>query len=82
MKEDVARNQMTIEMAQDRKHWHVMMQAGKLRSVEAIDEKVRRYTTKNSSPNYYKSFTFKCVSVSGVGVQYLRIPITDCIKKS
>ena len=35
MKEDMARNQMTTEMAEDRKHWHVMIQAGTLRSVEA-----------------------------------------------
>ena len=35
VKEDMARNQMTTEMAEDRKHWHVMIQAGTLRSVEA-----------------------------------------------
>ena len=35
MKDDMARNQMTTEMAEDRKHWHVMIQAGTLRSVEA-----------------------------------------------
>ena len=35
VKEDMARNQMTTEMAEDRKHWHVMIRAGKLRSVEA-----------------------------------------------
>ena len=29
------RNQMTTEMAEDRKHWHVMIQAGTLQSVEA-----------------------------------------------
>ena len=34
VKEDMARNQMTTEMAEDRKHWHVMIQAGTLRSVE------------------------------------------------
>ena len=34
-KEDMARNQTTTEMAEDRKHWHVMIQAGTLRSVEA-----------------------------------------------
>ena len=34
VKEDRARNQMTTEMAEDRKHWHVMIQAGALRSVE------------------------------------------------
>ena len=35
LKEDMARNQMTTEMAEDRKHWHVMSQADTLRSVEA-----------------------------------------------
>ena len=35
VKEDMARNQMTTEMAEDRKHRHVMIQAGTLRSVEA-----------------------------------------------
>ena len=35
VKEDMARNPMTTEMAEDRKHWHVMSQAGTLRSVEA-----------------------------------------------
>ena len=35
VKEDMARNQMTTEMAEDRKHWHVMIRAGTLRSVEA-----------------------------------------------
>ena len=30
VKEDMARNQMPIEMAEDRKHWHVMIQAGTL----------------------------------------------------
>ena len=35
VKEDMARNQMTTEMAEDRIHWHVMIQAGTLGSVEA-----------------------------------------------
>ena len=35
VKEDMARNQMPTEMAEDQKHWHVMTQAGTLRSVEA-----------------------------------------------
>ena len=37
VKEDMARNQMTTvtEMAEDRKHWHVMIRAGTLRIVEA-----------------------------------------------
>ena len=34
-KEDMARKQMTTEMAEDRKHWHVMIEAGTLQSVEA-----------------------------------------------
>ena len=36
LKEDtrIARNQMTTEMAEDRKHWHVLTQTGTLRSVE------------------------------------------------
>ena len=32
VKEDMVRNQMTTEMAEDRKRWHVMIQAGTLRS--------------------------------------------------
>ena len=28
VKDDMARNQMTTEMAEDRKHWHVMILAG------------------------------------------------------
>ena len=35
VKEDMARNQMTTEMADDRKHWHVMIQAGTLQNMEA-----------------------------------------------
>ena len=35
VKYDMARNQMTTEMAEDRRHWHVMIRAGTLRSVEA-----------------------------------------------
>ena len=35
LKEDMARNQITTGMADDRKHWHVMIEAGTLRSVEA-----------------------------------------------
>ena len=35
VKEDIARSQTTTEMVEDRKHWHVMIQAGTLRSVEA-----------------------------------------------
>ena len=36
MKEDnMARNHMTTEMGEDRNHWHVMIRAGTLRSVEA-----------------------------------------------
>ena len=31
----MTRNQMTTEMAEVRKHWHAMIQAGTLRSVEA-----------------------------------------------
>ena len=43
-KEDIARNQMMTEMAEDRKHCHVMMQAGTLRSevYKRKGEKVRR----------------------------------------
>ena len=38
VKDDMARNQMPTEMAEDRRHWHdwhVMIRAGTLRSVEA-----------------------------------------------
>ena len=41
VKEGMARNQMTTEMAEDRKHWPVMIQAGTLRSVEAETSKVK-----------------------------------------
>ena len=30
VKENMARNQMTTEMAEDRKHWHIMIRAGTL----------------------------------------------------
>ena len=33
VKDDMARNQMTTEMAEDRRHWHVMIRADTLRSV-------------------------------------------------
>ena len=33
VKDDMARNQMTTEMAEDRNHLHVMIQAGTLRSL-------------------------------------------------
>ena len=35
VRDDMATNQMTTEMAEDRGHWHVMIRAGTLRSVEA-----------------------------------------------
>ena len=35
VKDDMARNEMTTEMADDRTHWHVMIRAGTLRRVEA-----------------------------------------------
>ena len=35
VRDDMARNQMTTEMAEDRGHWHVMIRADTLRSVEA-----------------------------------------------
>ena len=35
VKDDIARNQMTTDMVEDRKCWHVMIQAGTPRSVEA-----------------------------------------------
>ena len=35
VKYDMARNQMTTEMAEDGRHWHVMIRAGIVRSVEA-----------------------------------------------
>ena len=35
VKEDVARNQITNEMAGDRQHWHVMILAGTIRNVQA-----------------------------------------------
>ena len=41
VKEGMARKWKTTEMADDGKHWHVMIQAGTLRSVEAEGENVR-----------------------------------------
>ena len=35
VKDDMAKSQMTTEMAEDRRHWHVMIRASTLRSVEA-----------------------------------------------
>ena len=35
VKDDMARNQMTTKMAEDRKHSHVMIRAGTLQRVEA-----------------------------------------------
>ena len=35
VKYDMGRNQMTTDMAEDRRHWHVMIRAGTLRRVEA-----------------------------------------------
>ena len=35
LKDDMARNQMMTEMAEEQGHWHVMIRAGTLRSVEA-----------------------------------------------
>ena len=35
MNDDMARNQMTTEMAEDTIHWHVIIQAGSLRSLDA-----------------------------------------------
>ena len=34
VRDDMARNQMTTEMAEDRGYWHVMIRVGTLRSVE------------------------------------------------
>ena len=34
VKDDIPRNQMTPEMAEDRRHWHVMIPAGTLQNVE------------------------------------------------
>ena len=35
VRDDMARNQMTTEMAEDRGHWHVMIRGGTLRSIDA-----------------------------------------------
>ena len=35
VKDDTAKNQMTTEMAEDRRQWHVKIRAGTLRSVAA-----------------------------------------------
>ena len=35
VRDDMARNQMTTETAEDRGHWHVMIRASTLRSVMA-----------------------------------------------
>ena len=39
VEDDMTINQMTTEMAEDRRHWHLMIRAGTLRSVEVIGEK-------------------------------------------
>ena len=49
VKDDMARNQMTTDMAEDRRHWHVMIRAGTLRSVEADMWEGEKYML------YYKS---------------------------
>ena len=40
--DDMARNQMTTEMAEDRRHWHIMIRAGTLRIVEADRWEVKK----------------------------------------
>ena len=35
VEEDMAINRMTTDMAEDRKHWHVIIRSGTLLSVEA-----------------------------------------------
>ena len=48
VKEDMARNQMTTEMAEDRKHWHVMILAGTLLSLEVgVRETVKHLSPAN-----------------------------------
>ena len=42
VKEDMARNQMTTEMAEDRNHCHVMIQTGTLLRVEAERREVEK----------------------------------------
>ena len=62
MKEDIARNQTTIEMAENRKHWHVMISAGTLRGVEGIGEKK---TTGNSRTYVCQTSRYsECISLS------------------
>ena len=52
VKEDMARTQMTTEMAKDRRHWHVMIRAGPLCSVEADRwEEERRNSDIHSTRN-------------------------------
>ena len=51
VKEDMARNPMTTEMAEDRKHWHVMIQAGTLRSIEA-ERLERKSIQQNMNTNH------------------------------
>ena len=54
VKEDMATNHMTTEMAEDRRHWHVMIRAGTLRSVEADrlegEKSVMEYKVLTSRP--------------------------------
>ena len=52
VKEDMARNQVTTEMAEERRSWHVMIQASTLRSVEADRRDGEICNAIISSPNY------------------------------
>ena len=77
MKEDTARNQMTTELAEDRKHWDVMIQAGKLLSVEA-ERQERKKRTLNHVSSVQQHHRFKAV-VQAPGLTILR-PSTSTVE--
>ena len=63
MKEDMARNQATTEMVEDRKHWHVMIRAGTL-STECRGGKLRRREKKTSTQFQFVSYKIITLEVN------------------
>ena len=60
MKEDMARNQIMTEMAEYRKHCHIMNLAGTLRSVRRIGEKARRCKKNYEQTHSCVDCNFEC----------------------
>ena len=61
VKDDTARNQMTTEMAEDRRHWHVKIRARTLRSVEADrwEGEKNTFNTNTGSSNWQSDALYK-----------------------